>query len=1194
MKKTISLLLSFVMLLSLAPVTQYTANAASEWSYEQLDDGTFWVTQYHGTAKEVTIPSKIDSKTITGVGRGVFSECENISSIKVSSGINEIAPYAFWDGCNTLKSVDLPKSITTFGYSVFYDTDTLTNIIFAGTKAEWDALLNYYGYYDLPQSASIYCSDGEYYDIGTGSCGKNVKYSFNYSTGVLNITGSGEMKNYGDYRFGEHSPFFCNPRIKKVIIGNGVTTIGDYSFMWSDRITGISIPNTVKKIGAHSFEDNNGYTSITIPDSVEVIGASAFRYCKNLETIKLSSNLKVIGDGAFTHCISLESINLPDSLEVLDSRSFSECSSLTELHLPKNVSKIGYYHHEYDAQDEDVTYFDEEAPFEGMLFTGSDNVAKITVDSENKYFDSRNNCNAIIETSTNTLLITCKKTVVPDGVKNIGQNAFRDLPGIENIVLPSGVINIEKYSFALCQDLKSIKIPKSVKRIDCGAFFYTNLTDVYYYGTQSEWNAINIDSDNEALAKATIHYNCGQCTHSYKTTVIAPTCTEKGYTRHTCTKCGSYYDDTYVNAKGHKKTAAVKENEVVATCSATGSYDEVVYCSVCKAEVSRTRKTVAKTAHKPAAAVKEKIVAATCVATGTYDSVIYCSVCKTEISRTKKTSDALGHLWNSGVVTTPATETSTGIRTYTCTRCEQTKTEIIPEVEHVHIYNQVVTSPTCTKQGYTTYTCRCGDSYVSNYVSATGHKFVNNICINCNIKEYTYELDDSNFATITRYKGDASVLTLPSVIDGYTVRKIAIFAFYDSKSLVSVTIPEGYKSIDSIAFAECSNLKTINLPSTINMIGDRVFANTAYSGTQKNWDNGVLYIGQCAVQSDSGISGHVDIKDGTKLICINCFRNGSKITSVDVPSSVSYINRYAFSGCSSLTNVRIYNKQCVISDYEDEFLNQTVIEGPHNSTAQAYAEKYGRTFEPIHSWLTENAEVVSPTCTEVGYTVAYCKYCDATKEINFVNKLPHEYVVNELAPGSIGYYGYINRTCDVCGYEDEYIIEPIESVSLEKTSFTYNGKVQKPSVSVMAADGTELSEDDYDVSYAKGLKNVGSYAVTVNFKNNYVGTKKLTYKINPKSTTLSKITRPRSRQIKVTWKKQATQTTGYEIQYSTSSKFTKKTTKKITVKKNKTTKTTIKKLKSRKKYYVRIRTYKKVGKTKYYSSWSKAKSIKVK
>lgn len=133
---------------------------------------------------------------------------------------------------------------------------------------------------------------------------------------------------------------------------------------------------------------------------------------------------------------------------------------------------------------------------------------------------------------------------------------------------------------------------------------------------------------------------------------------------------------------------------------------------------------------------------------------------------------------------------------------------------------------------------------------------------------------------------------------------------------------------------------------------------------------------------------------------------------------------------------------------------------------------------------------------------------------------------------------------------------------------------------------------DFTISYTNN-KNVGKATLTITGKGVYKGTITKTFKIIPKGTTVLKVTIPKKKQLKVTWKKQVTQTTGYQIQYSTDKNF-KKGNKTVTVSKNKTTSTTIKKLKSKKKYYVRIRTYKTVGKSKYYSSWGKSKAITIK
>ena len=146
------------------------------------------------------------------------------------------------------------------------------------------------------------------------------------------------------------------------------------------------------------------------------------------------------------------------------------------------------------------------------------------------------------------------------------------------------------------------------------------------------------------------------------------------------------------------------------------------------------------------------------------------------------------------------------------------------------------------------------------------------------------------------------------------------------------------------------------------------------------------------------------------------------------------------------------------------------------------------------------------------------------------------------------------------------------TISLSRTSYTYDGKVKKPAVTVKDSNGKTIAASNYDVIYGSGRKNVGKYTVKVTFKGDYVGTVTKSFKINPKSTTISGIT-ARSKGFKVKWKKNKTQTTGYQIQYSTKSKF--KGAKAVTVSKNKTTNKVISKLAAKKKYYVRIRTYKK-------------------
>lgn len=236
-----------------------------------------------------------------------------------------------------------------------------------------------------------------------------------------------------------------------------------------------------------------------------------------------------------------------------------------------------------------------------------------------------------------------------------------------------------------------------------------------------------------------------------------------------------------------------------------------------------------------------------------------------------------------------------------------------------------------------------------------------------------------------------------------------------------------------------------------------------------------------------------------------------------------------------------------------------------------------------------------PTCSASGIKTYTCTTC-GDEWTESISKLAHTYK-QSLTPAAIGKNGKIVKKCSACGATITSSIAKISTVSLSAVNYTYNGGVKTPSVTVKDSKGRKLSNGrDYTVTYPSGRKNVGRYSVKIRFKGNYSGTKTLTYNINPKGTSMSKVTAAK-KGFKAKWKKQSTQTTGYQLQYSTSSKF-KKGTKTVNISKNKTTSKSVKKLYAKKKYYVRVRTYKTVkfgGKNiKLYSGWSKAKAVKTK
>ncbi len=215
-----------------------------------------------------------------------------------------------------------------------------------------------------------------------------------------------------------------------------------------------------------------------------------------------------------------------------------------------------------------------------------------------------------------------------------------------------------------------------------------------------------------------------------------------------------------------------------------------------------------------------------------------------------------------------------------------------------------------------------------------------------------------------------------------------------------------------------------------------------------------------------------------------------------------------------------------------------------------------------------------------------CDICKATRNITHTYK-------TKTTKATLSKNGSIVKKCAVCGkVASNTAIKYVKSFKLSTTTYTYNGGVKTPSVTVKDSAGKTLKKNtDYTVTYASGRKNVGTYKVTVKMVGKYTGTKTLTFKIHPTKTTVSKLTAGK-KSITVAITKKSTQVTGYQIQYGVSKTFSKATTK--TISSYKTTKYTLKSLSAKKTYYVRVRTHKKVGSTTYYSGWSTYKYTKAK
>ena len=205
------------------------------------------------------------------------------------------------------------------------------------------------------------------------------------------------------------------------------------------------IPTTVVIIEKWAFWGTD-IEKIYIPSSVTGIECGAFCNCRRLKEVVISEGLQWIGAWAFQGCPFTE-IKLPESLEEFSNEVFIGCEHLEKFHIPKNVQII-----------------------DGYLFSGCNNLKEITVDPDNKLFDSRINCNAIIETKTNTLIAACSKSFIPDGVKFIRRGAFAGLDGLKYIIIPKSVGRIQDCGFHGNENLESIAFMGPIKRLEKTSF----------------------------------------------------------------------------------------------------------------------------------------------------------------------------------------------------------------------------------------------------------------------------------------------------------------------------------------------------------------------------------------------------------------------------------------------------------------------------------------------------------------------------------------------------------------------------------------------------------------------------------------------------------------------------------------------------------------------------------------------------
>ena len=351
----------------------------------------------------------------------------------------------------------------------------------------------------------------------SGKCGENLTWTFD-DEGTLTISGTGEMDLYYFYDIGRlgQTPWY-GYNIKKVIIKNGVSSIGDCAFL-----------------------DCTNLTSVTIPNSVTYIGNYAFLGCSSITTVTIPSGVRRIAEKTFASCFSLTSIKIPDSVKSIEESVFADCRSLTSITIPKNVSTIGYNVFDGCLKLTSITVDEENQAYSsdgyGVLFNKDktmliqypignerttydipDSVVNIGSDyGEYGAFASCSSLTSItipnsvknISTGTFSHCSGLTSVIIPDSMTSIGNALFYGCSGLTSVTIPDSITKIDDLAFSDCSSLTSVTIPASIKSIGNWAFDgCTSITDVFYKGNEEEWNQIYINNYNESLLDATIHFN---------------------------------------------------------------------------------------------------------------------------------------------------------------------------------------------------------------------------------------------------------------------------------------------------------------------------------------------------------------------------------------------------------------------------------------------------------------------------------------------------------------------------------------------------------------------------------------------------------------------------------------------------------------------------------------------------------------
>ncbi len=448
------------------------------------------------TLANVTIPDSV----IT-LGSDVFSTCPALTTVVIGNGV-EVIPENAFRGCSKLTNLTIGCGVFEIAANAFYNCSALKNVTFIGTESQWSKITIAESGNDALKNVSVQATAPD------NGCGANATWSF--ADGTLTISGSGAMANYNAY----NCPWLnLKSDITKIVIADGITSVGSYAFGGCNNLGEITLPDSVTRIGERSFNNCDSLTEFTVSDSVTYIGDYAFANCDKLASVDLGYGVVTIDTYAFYNCDSLETVKIPNSvttmgsfafsasgalkevmlgsgLTTISSSAFRSCSGLEKVTISGTVASVGESAFQGCSALKDV-YFRGDAQKWAAVSIGSNNTA---LTSATIHYATADICGENLTWNLDengTLTVTgtgemydftaynmpwysqrnnVKKVVIADGVTNVGTWAFYNHSNLEEISFGDTVTNIGLRAFASCKNLVSINLEGNITTVGDYAF----------------------------------------------------------------------------------------------------------------------------------------------------------------------------------------------------------------------------------------------------------------------------------------------------------------------------------------------------------------------------------------------------------------------------------------------------------------------------------------------------------------------------------------------------------------------------------------------------------------------------------------------------------------------------------------------------------------------------------------------------